>query len=318
MSYQRGNRGGIGAIDASEDPMWSGADDPEFTRTRTERAYAKTLVAMPGVNIERMTGHRGPMIMSGIRRGPIPMGAVSRGGGSTSRTNDHRGEPASSSTCRPDQAAVNRAKNTARLAQVAYERFMAGYLKRYPGTTMAKMLKQGVGSGLKATADSANAAYQKALKSCAGASGGPSGGSRGSAPSKSRPSKPSFGQFGRPVKSYPGEPAPGPATQDRSSGGFGSGSAGGGSGGGTISGGAPAATPSSPGFPSDDELDAIDPAPGAPDDGAAPGGGPTPAMMSTPMPGAPSAAKPPASKNTLLMIGGAALALYFLTRKKHP
>lgn len=49
MSYQRGNRQGIGAIDADENPMWSGADDPMFQRTRAERAIASNVVERPAL-----------------------------------------------------------------------------------------------------------------------------------------------------------------------------------------------------------------------------------------------------------------------------
>lgn len=110
MSYQRGNRQGIGAIDADENPMWSGADDPMFQRTRAERAIASNIIELPG-------------------HGYSSIGAIERV--------DRR---TGSAACTPAQrAAIAKARQRVAEVEQKVAALVRAYKHRYPNVTAANL-----------------------------------------------------------------------------------------------------------------------------------------------------------------------------------
>lgn len=305
MGYHKDSarRSVVGAI--GDTPLFSGADDPELRRTRAERAYGRTLNLMPNVSMLRMTGHRPPMIMSGRRAGPMPMGAVS----------DHRG------TCSPAALASAKAAAMAqaRKADAEYAR-----LKKIYKTNAAGLAAVWKKNQIKLELDRLNKAVASIALTCTesgpAASTAPRGGGttapRGATGSP-RPAAPKSGQLGRPVKtpgatpppaSPPTEPAPQTVSPMQPSGGGGvTASTSSGSGGGSVM---PPTDQYSDGMTDEldmmDQLDQLDKAvvPATTSSAAAPVTGPAAA--------APSASS--STKKTVLLVAGGALALYLLTR----
>jgi len=285
MSYQRGKRQGIGAIDADSDPMWSGADDPMFTRTRRERSIASNIIERPGHGYSSIGN-----IFDTINK--------LVGGASNPVAN-----------CAP----ALKAKAQAAAAKWAAEKNKyeaLQYIYVHSGKGRDGTIRQS-----KVVA-AAKAAYLAALAACKAPPPRPRPSPGRPAGVKGRPSKPAFGQFGSPVKGTPGVTPPGPATQsdpgDASPGSpsFSApsspgGSGGGSSGGGSATTGAPSASPSS--F-SPEQIDELDPAPDMPPQIA-----PPPAPIIAPPAGADAKSKP---INPLILIAAGLAGLYLLTRTK--